>query len=120
MDQGRILLEPAEPFEKPEAAAPSPTRARLSGEILAGLPAAGMGLAAVAALVGRKPKDGSVRNALAGLVAAGEVDHDGSLYRPVQGAKVQTPLGSVAPLHQLDADEELARIREKFGEEAAA
>ena len=33
VDQGRILLEPAEPFEKPEAVAPSPTRAKLSEEI---------------------------------------------------------------------------------------
>ena len=79
-----------------------------------------MGLAAVAELVGRKPKDGSVRNALAGLLDAGAVERDGNLYRPVQGAKVQTPLGSVAPLHQLDADGELARIRAKFDQEAVA
>jgi hypothetical protein len=119
VDQGRILLEPAGPPEKPDIAAASPTRARLSEEILAGLSPAGMSLGAVAELVGRKPKDGSVRNALAGLLDAGEVERDGNLYKPVHGAKVQTPLGSVAPLHQPDADEELARVQAKFGEAAA-
>jgi hypothetical protein len=52
-------------------------------------------LADIAALVGRGPKDGSVRNALAELVADGELKRDGRTYTRCK--KVQKGRGKVAP-----------------------
>ncbi|MGH2902494.1 MAG: hypothetical protein ACRDK7_02710, partial [Solirubrobacteraceae bacterium] len=54
-----------------------------------------MRLAEVAEMVGRKPKDGSVRNALSALVAEGLLVRDTTGYSKVQ--TVQT--GPIAPLH---------------------
>jgi hypothetical protein len=53
-------------------------------------------LSDIARSVGRGPKDGSVRNALAALVAAGELERVGGEYRRVQ-AVVAPPCTDAAP-----------------------
>ena len=137
IDRGHVLIDQAKP---PDEQAPPTTRlirARLSDEILAGMDDHPLRLAAVAQLVGRKPKDGSIRNALKALVGDGLLTRQGDDYLKVQamqdnglhpctgpGDAVQgaVPLKGAAPLHPpestLDADAELARIGEKFDEEA--
>ncbi len=67
-------------------------RGDLAREILAAMGKKPLRLAEIAPLVDRKPKDGSVRNALAQLVADGQLERDGRTY-----AKVQKSRGKVAP-----------------------
>jgi AAA domain len=128
VDRGRVLVDQAEP---PEEARPvtRPVRAKLSDEILARISDSPMRLAAVAELLGRNPKDGSVRNALAGLIEDGQLIRQGNEYirvqaddlhpctEPVEAVQSAIPPGEPAPLHPLpdalDADAELARLTEK-------
>ncbi len=134
VDRGRVLIDRAEPPEEQAPPITQPVRARLSDEILAGMDDRPLRLAAVAELVGRKPKDGSVRNALKGLVGDGLLARQGDEYVKVQGVQADglhlctgpgdgvqgaVPLKGAAPLHPqettLDADAELTRLGEKFG-----
>lgn len=106
VDRGRVLIDEAEPPDTVEdARAAQPVRAHLSDEILASLNGQPMRLAAVAEAVGRKPKDGSVRNALAALVAADLVARDPAGYMLVQ--TVQTD--EIAPLHPLHKEVQSAK-----------
>jgi hypothetical protein len=137
IDRGCVLIDRAEPPEEQAPSTTQPVRARLSDQILTGMDDRPLRLAAVAELVGRKPKDGSVRNALKGLVGDGLLTRQGDDYMKVQrvqadglhlctkqGDEVQgaDPIKGTAPLHPpestLDADDELARLSEKFGTEA--
>lgn len=132
VDRGRVLIDRAEPPEEQAPQITQPVRARLSDEILAGMDDRPLRLAAVAELVGRKPKDGSVRNALNGLVGGGLLARRGGEYVKVQGVQANglhpctgpgdgvqgaVPFKGAAPLHPpadaLDADAELARLTEK-------
>ena len=134
IDRGRVLIDHAEPPEQQATPITQPVRAMLSDEILARMDSQPMNLAAVAKMVGRRSKDGSVRNALAGLVADGLLTRQGHDYVRVQTVQpdglhsctgpadtVQSanPVKGAAPLHPpadaLDADAELARLGEKFG-----
>jgi KaiC/GvpD/RAD55 family RecA-like ATPase len=129
IDRGRVLIDQAEPPELQAPLPARPVRAQLSDEILAGWPDGPLRLAGAAELVGRKPKDGSVRNALAALVDDGKLAREGHDYRKVQAvqtddlhpcteyeAPVQSadaPKGS-APLHpSTPADAELERLAAK-------
>ncbi len=137
VDRGRVLIDQAQPPEDQPPSAAQPVRAKLSDEIVARMGTGPLRLAQVAALVGRRPKDGSVRNALAALVKDGLLTRQGNDYQKVQTVQpgglhtctgqteqVQAaiPPGGAAPLHQPDnepdADAELARVAEKFGTEA--
>jgi KaiC/GvpD/RAD55 family RecA-like ATPase len=81
VDRGRVLIDKAEPPEESETRAiAQPIRAQLSDEILDRMDGRPMRLAAVAELVSRRPKDGSVRNALAALVEDGRIDRQGNDY----------------------------------------
>ncbi|MGH2904359.1 MAG: AAA family ATPase, partial [Solirubrobacteraceae bacterium] len=95
VDRGRVLIDQAEPADAGEAKTVQPVRAVLSDRILAEMDGNVMKLAEVAEMVGRKPKDGSVRNALAALVAEGLLVRDTTGYSKVQ--TVQTE--AFAPLH---------------------
>jgi hypothetical protein len=132
IDRGRVLIDRAEP---PDGQAPTitqPIRAKLSDEILNGMDDRPLRLAAIAKLVGRNPKDGSTRNALAALVADGLLTRHGDEYVKVQAVqadglhlctapedRVQSAaaLKGAAPLHPpantFDADAELARLGKK-------
>jgi hypothetical protein len=136
VDRGRVLIDHAEPPQDQPASASRPVQAMLSDEILTGMSDQPLRLARIAELVGRSPKDGSVRNALAGLIADDLLTRQGNNYVKVQAVQTDdlhlrtepieavqgaiTPMGP-APLHPLsdtlDADAELARIGEKFGDE---
>jgi hypothetical protein len=125
VDRGRVLIDQAEaPVDEPVRAA-QPVRAMLSDEILASINGQSLCLAEVAELVGRKPKDGSVRNALGALIAGGLVQRDGTSYRLVQtvqtaplaplhsapvGVQGANPPKGAAPLHPLDLSAEVKRI----------
>jgi hypothetical protein len=115
VDRGRVLIDKADPPQdsNPPSAA-QPVRAALSDEILAGIGERSLRLVAIAELVGRRPKDGSVRNALGALLAQGLIARQGHEYVKVQSADL--PKGT-APLHlqtdALDADAELSRLKEK-------
>jgi KaiC/GvpD/RAD55 family RecA-like ATPase len=132
IDRGRVLIDPADP---PTAQTPSitqPVRAMLSDEILSSMGAQPLRLAAIAELVGRRAKDGSVRNALHALLGDGLIVRQGNDYVKVQavqtdplhlctelveGVQSANPLKGAAPLHQPadvpDADAELARVTAK-------
>jgi KaiC/GvpD/RAD55 family RecA-like ATPase len=84
VDRGRVLIDRAEPPEEQAATVLRPVRTMLSDEILAGIGERSLTLAGVAEMTGRRPKDGSVRNALAGLVASGQLIRHGNDYRKVQ------------------------------------
>ena len=101
VDRGRVLIDEAEPFESEPTEPPAPVRTLLSTECLASLNGHPMRLAEIARAVGRGPKDGSVRNALAALAADGEVrkTREG-LWERCKGAP--PPKGS-APLHLVEA-----------------
>ncbi len=133
VDRGRVLIDRAEPPDEQAPPITQPIRAQLSDEIIAAMDGRPMRLAAVAELVGRRPKDGSVRNALAALVADGQLARQGNDYLKVQtvqtdslhlctgpgdGVQSANPLKGAAPLHPtesaLDADAELARVTGKF------
>lgn len=135
-DRGRVLIDQAEPPNNQPPSPAQPVRAKLSDEILTRIGEEPLRLAQVAELVGRNPKDGSTRNALGALVDAGLLVREDSTYRKVQAVQagslhpcttpeeaVQSaiPLNGAAPLHPptdpLDGDAEVARLREKFGEE---
>lgn len=137
IDRGHVLIDRAEPPDEQAPPTTQPVRAKLSDEILNGMDDRPLRLAAVAELVRRKPKDGSVRNALKALVGDGLLARQGDDYLKVQAVQsdrlhpcttpdeeVQSaiPLKSAAPLHPprstTDADAELARLGEKFGSEA--
>ena len=137
VDRGRVLIDRAEPPDEQTAPITQPVRAKLSDEILAGMDDDAMRLAPIAEMVGRRPKDGSVRNALAALEDEGLILREGLDYRKVQTVQADelhpctapseqvqgaTPLKAGAPLHPqdgtLDADAELARLGEKFSEDA--
>jgi hypothetical protein len=133
VDRGRVLIDNADPplgSDTPSAA--QPVRAVLSDAILASMGEQPLRLAAIAELVGRKPKDGSVRNALDALIAGGLITRQGREYTKVQAVQegplhlCTEPSGEVqsadalkgtAPLHLLadspDGDAELARLSEK-------
>jgi KaiC/GvpD/RAD55 family RecA-like ATPase len=96
VDRGRILIDQADPFDRGRLAVARPTSAQLSDEILAGMGAQPLPLADIARMVGRSPKDGSVRNALGALKDAGLIVRDGDRYTRVQGA---SPRGGGGPLH---------------------
>jgi len=132
VDRGHVLIDRAEPPEQQDRPVRQPVRAKLSDEILASIGEQPLRLAAIAELVGRGAKDGSVRNALAALVADGLLARQGNDYAKVQtvqsdslhpctgaGTQVQSAgaLKGVAPLHPpavaLDADAELARLSAK-------
>jgi len=132
IDRGRVLINQAEPPEEQALPITQPVRVRLSDEILNGMDDRPLRLAAVAELVGRQPKDGSVRNALKALVSDGLLTRQGDEYVKVQtvqtgplhlctepAGEVQcaNPLKGAAPLHlpadAPDADAELARLDEK-------
>lgn len=119
VDRGQVLIDPADPPEEHPSTAAQPVRAKLSDEILTCMTEVRLRLAQIAELVGRSPKDGSVRNALKALVRDGLLSREGDLYQKVQGAAV---LKAPAPLHPvddlLDADAEHARVTEKFGADA--
>jgi hypothetical protein len=138
VDRGRVLIDRADPPEESETRSITrPVRARLSDDILAAMDGRPMRRAAVAELVGRPPKDGSVGNALEALVEDGLLARQGDEYVKVQGVQADglhlctepgdgvqgaNPLKGAAPLHPpestLYAEAELARLGEKFGEEA--
>ncbi|HYM53929.1 MAG TPA: AAA family ATPase [Solirubrobacteraceae bacterium] len=137
VDRGCVLIDPAEPPNEQTSPIAQPVRARLSDAILAGIGDQPMNLASIAEMVGRRPKDGSVRNTLAALEREGLLSHESRGYVKVQTVQTDTlhrcttpddavqgatPLKGAAPLHPLDhsfdADDELARLTEKFGEEA--
>lgn len=128
VDRGRVLIDKAEPPEESETrAVTQPIRTQLSDEILGRMDGLPMRLAAVAELVGRRPKDGSVRNALAALVADGRINRQGNDYLKVQTVqtdslhlctgepeKVQSAntLGGVAPLHPVStANEQRCKVQ---------
>jgi KaiC/GvpD/RAD55 family RecA-like ATPase len=132
IDRGRVLIDQAEPPEEQATSAAQPVRAMLSDQILNRMGQQPLRLAQIAELVGRRPKDGSVRNALSALVADGLLTRQGNEYLKVQtvqadelhpctepGDEVQssTTLKGAAPLHPqdgaLDADAELARLSAK-------
>lgn len=138
VDRGRVLIDQAEAPVSQEVRLAQPVRAQLSDEILAGMNCSPMRLAAIAEMVGRKPKDGSVRNTLEALASEGLVVRDSAGYRKVQ--TVQTE--ALAPLHPApeqvqsadalkgdctlhpappgradDADTELVRVAAKFDTE---
>jgi AAA domain len=89
IDRGRVLVDQAEPPDELvlNTAARQPVRAALSDSILAAMNGAPSRLAEIAQLVGRGPKDGSVRNALAALVVDGMLTREGFLYVKVQPAQ---------------------------------
>jgi AAA domain len=121
VDRGRVLIDHAEPPEDQPTKSAQPVRAMLSEQILDRMSEAPLRLVEIAALAGRKPKDGSVRNALKGLEHAGLIERHGNEYVKVQSP---TPIGGTAPLHppggtlpdEAKADAELARLGEKFSE----
>jgi hypothetical protein len=114
VDRGRVLVDEAQPPEEQSPSIASPVLKRLSDEILAAMNGQLMRLAPIARLVGRDPKDGSVRNALDALVSGGLLSREGTGYVKVQSAA--PPSGS-APLHPAsgvhDPDIELARLAAK-------
>jgi hypothetical protein len=126
VDRGRVLIDQAEPPDEQLVRPSQPVRAMLSDEILASMNGRPMCLAEIAVAVDRRPKDGSVRNALSALVSAGLVDRQGNDYRKVQEVQTETlhpapekvqsayaPRGS-APLHpRTTADAELERLAAK-------
>ncbi len=132
VDRGRVLIDRAEPPEEQDRPVTQPVRAKLSDEIFASMDDRPLRLAAIAELVGRGAKDGSVRNALAALVADGLLTRQGNDYVKMQtvqsdslhlctrpGTQVQGAgaLNGTARLHPpadaLDADAELARLAAK-------
>jgi hypothetical protein len=98
-DRGRVLIDEAEPPDGHSTAQTlQPIRRQLSDDILTAMNGEPMRLAAIAELVGRKPKDGSVRNALTGLIEAGLLERSSNDYLKVQQVQTDT----VAPLHHTD------------------
>jgi hypothetical protein len=137
IDRGHILIDAAEPPEEQAPTVTQPVRGQLSDEILAGMGEDPMRLAGIAEMVSRKPKDGSVRNALATLTNEGLVARQDQSYvkvqtvqtdplhlctKPIERVQSANPLKGTAPLHHpqgtLEADAELARLGEKFSEDA--
>jgi hypothetical protein len=137
IDRGRVLIDEAEPAEERPRSAAQPVRAILSDQIVARMDERPLRLAQVAELVGRRPKDGSVRNALSALVAEGLLARQGNEYLKVQTVQADNlhpctePTGQVQqcsdprggstlhpPTGAPDADAELARLGEKFGQDS--
>ncbi len=87
VDRGRVLIDRAEPPETQDRPVAQPVRAKLSDEIFASMDDHPLRLAAIAELVGRGPKDGSVRNALAALAADGLLARQGNEYVKVQAVQ---------------------------------
>ncbi len=87
IDRGRVLIDQAEPPDAQGRAAAQPVRIKLSDEILASMDDRPLRLAAIAERVGRGPKDGSVRNALAALVEDGKLSRQGHDYVKVQAVQ---------------------------------
>lgn len=99
VERGMVLIDKAEaPEEEVEPA--QPVVAQLTAALLDAAGEEPATVADLARLVGRDPKDGSVRNALAALQRSGEMDktEDGhrSRWCRVQGCK---PPRAAAPLH---------------------
>lgn len=132
IDRGRVLIDQAEPPDEQVPTSAQPVRTMLSDEIYAGMGDHPMRLAAIAEMVGRQPKDGSVRNALKALVDDGLFTREGDEYVKVQevqadglhpctgpedGVQSASLLKGAAPLHPPgyapDADAELARLSAK-------
>lgn len=128
VDRGRVLIDRAEaPEESETPPITQPIRAQLSDEIIAAMDGRPMRLAAVAELVSRRPKDGSVRNALAALVADGQLTRQGNDYLKVQTVQTDSlhlctgepervqsakPPMEFAPLHPvLDAAEQRCKVQ---------
>ncbi len=97
-ERGAIYVDVAEPFtsDQEDAASAQPARATLAAEILAAMNGQPASVADIARAVGRSPKDGSVRNALAALQRSGDMDKRENRWCKVQGARA--PRG-FAPLH---------------------
>jgi hypothetical protein len=113
IDRGRVLIDQADPPDDTPSTH-QPVRRALSDDILAAMNGQPQRLATIAEMVGRGPKDGSVRNALSALVSGGQLerqDHDYCKVQAVQtdalhlapagSVAVQSadPLRGVAPLH---------------------
>jgi KaiC/GvpD/RAD55 family RecA-like ATPase len=132
IDRGRVLIDKAEPPAEQAPSIAQPVRAKLSDQILISIGEQPLHLAAIAERVGRSPKDGSVRNALDGLIEAGQLRRQDRHYVRVQTVQtgplhhcteptdeVQSadPLKDAAPLHPPadapDAEAEVARLTEK-------
>jgi hypothetical protein len=127
VDRGRVLIDPAEPAEADAAPVISqPVRRALSDDILAAMNGQPQRLAVIAELVGRGPKDGSVRNALAALVNAGLLEREGNDYlkvqtvqtdplhlctKPTDGVQSAIPPRGPAPLHPSSADPYTASVQ---------
>ncbi len=92
---GALFIDEAAPLEGESSPRPAPIVEQLTTEIAANMNGTAMSLADVARAVGRDPKDGSVRNALAALLRDGAVSKDDTgRWTRVQGAT--PPKG---PLH---------------------
>ncbi|MGA2320190.1 MAG: AAA family ATPase [Solirubrobacteraceae bacterium] len=129
IDRGRVLIDQAEPPDAVSRPAAQPVRAKLSDAILASMDDCPLRLAAIAELVERGSKDGSVRNALSALVEDGKLARQGHDYVKVQAVQTdrlhpctegETPVQSAspptgsAPLHpSVAADAELERLAAK-------
>lgn len=86
------------------------SRSALADQIWAAMNENPLQLKDLAALVGRSPKDGSVRNALRQLVEAGDVERDGRAYLKVQtglhsAAVVPAPCTSAPPIDESEPSE---------------
>jgi hypothetical protein len=88
IDRGRVLIDEAEPAEQ-TVSTKQIIRRELSDEILAAMNGQTLRLTAIAELVGRKPSDGSVRNALGALVGEGLLERQGSSYCKLQTGSLQ-------------------------------
>ena len=128
VDRGRVLVDRAEePIGASSAVAVhQPVRTALSDLILAAMDGEPLRLAAIARLVDREPKDGSVRNALGALVSDGLLRRDGHDYLKVQrvqdgatdqdctrlhGANGATRPRGIAPLHPSSTDPYTASVQ---------
>jgi hypothetical protein len=95
VERGMVLIDAAQPPEDEDEPA-QPVVTQLTAAILDAVGDDAITVAEVARRVGRDPKDGSVRNALAALQRAGEMHKTEEGWCKVQGCK---PPRGVAPLH---------------------
>ena len=95
VERGMVFIDEAGPHEE-EAQPATPVVSQLTVAILAAAGDEPASVAELARRVGRKPKDGSVRNALSALERAGEMHRAAGGWCKVQRCK---PPRAVAPLH---------------------
>lgn len=92
---GCLLIDETEAYGQAGEDAPvAPVRTALSPQVEAALGDTPKRLAEIAAAVGRKPKDGTVRRVLAALKEAGIAASTEHGWTRCQGAKVPTPIGA--------------------------